>query len=620
MKLATTGARIVLVLRTISTTLRRPPLRRHGASGALAFLTILLHGRPLMAADPVEQVRAHPPPVAGSFGVASGGESFGDHPRLFPLLREAGVGMVRSFPEWPTLEPERGLFTWEAADALVESGRKNQVQVFGVLCYLAPWASSAPLGADHGARTRTFPIKDIEYWREFVEATVARYRNDITYWEVYNEFNSPSFARNATVGDYVGLVKNAYEVAKQANPNCRIGIGCADVDISFLEQVITQGAGGCFDFVNVHPYSLMAAAMGGREPVFLQMGANLRKMLQRTAQRADIELWVSEIGITSTTEPEPEQRQAEAVVKAFLLCQGQGIERVFWFEGRGPAYGPGGDFGLIREDWTRRPAFLALQTMTRLLGGRPARLGWLNLTGRSYGFVFQGASEPVLAMWASSDKGDNVSFISDIKVTDIAGKATAVKAGAALPLTRAPVFVTGLPVRAVTEAKANHDKPFPWLKDYSQAETVSCQMGAANVEKGVMQIELGDGKTVVGLVDGMHVRRTSRFVGSEYMYFDADDSYASVGDNAIEITLTARVVDPERGASCTLTYEAAGGYRDTEESWNLPRTPECHSFAFRLQDANFANNWGWNFRIRMCGSPGDIWVKEVAVKRIGPKR
>ena len=44
------------------------------------------------------------------------------------------------------------------------------------------------------------------------------------------------------------------------------------------------------------------------------------------------------------------------------------------------------------------------------------------------------------------------------------------------------------------------------------------------------------------------------------------------------------------------------------------------TYAFKLTDANFANNWGWNFRIRMCGSPGDIWVKEVSVKRNGAKK
>ena len=257
-----------------------------GAAAARTAASTPPEGQPAPAGRPAES-GGEPCP----FGIASSGESFGDHARLFPLLREAGVGMVRSFPEWPSFQPEKGKWDWSHGDALVESARKSQVQLEGVLCYLAPWASSAAPGeTDHGKRTRTFPIKDMQDWRDYVAGVVARYRKDIQHWEVYNEFNSPGFNRGGTARDYADMVRQAYLVTRKAAPECKIGIGCADVDLSFLEQVITQGAGGCFDFVNVHPYSLMGAAMAGREPVFLGMAANLRKMLAKTCQRPDIRL------------------------------------------------------------------------------------------------------------------------------------------------------------------------------------------------------------------------------------------------------------------------------------------------------------------------------------------
>jgi len=540
-----------------------------------------------------------------------GGESFGDHARLFPLLREAGITMVRSFPEWSGIEPARGTWNWKDSDALVESARKNEIEIFGILCYLAPWASSGG--------TRRFPIRDIRYFGEFVEATLSRYKDEISYWEVYNEFNG-SFAENATVRDYVEMVTTARRAASKANPKAKIGIGCADVDSSFLEQVVEQGAGGAFDFVNVHPYSLLGAAMSGREPVFLRMAANLRKMLEKTGQRSDIELCVSEIGVPSTTDPTREQAQAEAVVKAEILCMAQGIRKVFWFEGRGPSYGKDGDFGLLRRDWSRRPSFTAMQTLSRLLGRRPLSLGWHDPTGRSYGFVFQGEVGPVLIAWAMGEEGDRQRFSGDVKLTELSGKETRLKAGEDLVLTRRPIFVSGLPEAVVAGVRAHADHPFPWLEDFATAESVSCRMGASNVESGLTQNEAGDGKSVVALIDGFHARRTLRDEGSEYLYFDVDDSYASVGDAEVEITVTARAAQPERGASCNLTYEGARGYRETDDVWTVSVSAGWHSHTFKLQDANFANNWGWNFRIRMCGSPGDIWVKEVALKRIGAKR
>ena len=271
----------------------------------------------------------------------------------------------------------------------------------------------------------------------------------------------------------------------------------------------------------------MGAVMNGREPVFLQMAANLRKMLAKTKQRSDNALWVSEIGVASTNEPGAERKQAEAIVKAYVLCLAQDIDRVFWFEGRGPAYGPSGDFGIIRHGWTKRPSFAALRTLSSQLGVRPKRLGWLNLTGQSYGFVFQGSAGPVLVTWAASDKGD---------------------------------------------------KPLPWLKDYGAAEVVSCQIGAADVENGLPRLrEGGDSKTVLGQVDGIHVRRTD-------------------------------------------CYESARGYRLTDQWWTIPADPGWHRYIFHVKDANFANNWGWNFRIDTVSSPDDIWVKEVIVGRVRPSK
>jgi len=540
--------------------------------------------------------------AAGSFGIAPSGESGGELPRILPMLREAGVTMLRAFPEWSGIQPSHGQWNWSASDRLVAMARENEIRLLGIYCYLAPWASSGG--------TRRFPIKDIRYWREYVEGVTARYKDDILHWEVYNEFNSGAFAQNATPKDYAELVRVAWEAAKKANPACKIGMGCASVAVAFLEQTIQAGAGGCFDFVAVHPYELLEVAMSGREPTFLRMAPNLRAMLKKNGQRDDIELWVTEIGYSNRNERE----QAEAVAKAFVLSLAQGIEKVFWFEARGPY-----NLDLIRGDWSKRPSYTALQTMTRLLGPAPKSLGWYNPTGKSYGFVFQGAREPVLVAWAMKEEGDVLTFGGDVNATDLAGDERAVRAGEALRLTRAPVFVTRLPASLVAKARSDGARPMPWLQDYGKAESVSCHTGAENVESGLCLLKWGDGNTVAGLVDGIHVRRTDKARGMNYIYFDVDDSYAAVGDSSIEITVVARAVDPAKRCELDICYESRTGYRNTEKRWTLPSEPGWHERTFSISDANFANTWGWNFRIDVGRSQGDVWVKEVVVKRLGAR-
>jgi len=561
------------------------------------------------------------PPAAGAFNIAGSGETGNTHAELFPYLHDAGVSMVRLFPEWAGIQPEKGRWDWASADALVDSARKNDIQLAGVLAFLTPWASSAPNDPDHGARTRTFPIKNIQYWRDFVRESAARYKNDITYWEVYNEFNSTTFARNATPAHYAELIKESDLEVKKANPNAKIGIGCADVDLSFLENVIRSGASGHFDFLAVHPYSLMDAALAGRESVFLGLGDNLRKLLKKTGQRDNIELWVTEIGTTATNSAESEDRQAAALVKAYTMCLAQGIRKVFWFEGRGPNYG-NGSFGILRQDWSKRPAFLALQTMTGLVDSDPESLGWLDLSPGTFGFVLEGKPDPVLVLWAAEDKGKSVIFEGPVTVTALDGTKEPKEAGSAVELTRTPVFVTGLPEALVARARANAAKPFPWIKDFSENEIASVQMGASNVENGVVQIagEDGDHNTVVELVDGVYARRTDKANRNNYMNFDVSDSYAAIGDKGLEITVVARRSDPAKAAGFVLCYESVTGYHESKNGVVLGPEPAWKEYVFKVDDANFGNSWGWNFRLDVSGSLSDVLVKEVRVKRVGAKR
>jgi hypothetical protein len=204
-------------------------------------------------------------------------------------------------------------------------------------------------------------------------------------------------------------------------------------------------------------------------------------------------------------------------------------------------------------------------------------------------------------------------------VTALSGQSRVLATGTPLALTRTPVFVTGLPATLLETVASHPGAAFPWLKDYSKAEAVSVQMGASNVEDGLVQLEQGDGRTETALVEGLYARRPLRSKGLEYMYFDVDGSYAGVGDSELVITLVVRPVDPSQGAGFNLTYESTKGYRESADAWKATADPGWQTATFHLTDANFANNWGWNFRLRLSGWPGNVWVKQVTVKRIGAK-
>ncbi len=107
-------------------------------------------------------------PPGNPFGIASGAQWAGDYPKFEPMLRDAGIGWLRYFPEWQTLQPKQGEWDWRWADEFVATSKANGLQIAGALLYFAPWASS-------GGDSRTFPVKDMLFWRNYVAGVVKHY-------------------------------------------------------------------------------------------------------------------------------------------------------------------------------------------------------------------------------------------------------------------------------------------------------------------------------------------------------------------------------------------------------------------------------------------------------------
>ena len=557
-------------------------------------------------------------PAANSpWGMAAGAESGAYYARLTPTLRQAGVNWLRLFPEWQNIQPRPGQWNWEASDKLVADARANHLRLLGLWHYFAPWAS-----ADGG--TRKGPIKDLQFWREYVSATVRRYQRDIQYWEVWNEFDGSFYEgrRGADkVKDYADLVVAAYDAAKKIAPDIKIGT-C--VGAGFLDSAIKAGAGNHFDFVSVHPYSNLGAVAEGGEVAYLSLAGNLRQMLAANQQRADIPLWITEFGQTTPIKADPQRdaRQAEMLVKGYLLSLAQGFQRVFWFETRGGSEDGGiTDWGLLRRDWSPRPAYEALKTMTTQLGAEPQYLGCLSLGQGSYGFLFRNQGDDVLAAWAPLGKQSTATLSAEVRVTDLAGQVAALGAGQGLVLSNTPVFIRHLPAELAKQAQANRGQPYPWGGDYAPAQQVSCTLGFSNTEDGLKQVHL---ETTVAMSSGNGApedyRRTD-FRRSDqeghYVYFTVDPLFVPYGTRELQVTVVAKRVAPGQTAGMSLCYESSKGYTGAKGYWTIPEDDQWHEYTWKVSDANFANEWGWNFRCDAIGSPHELLLKQVRVSKVG---
>ena len=540
------------------------------------------------------------------WGVASGAEWFSAYPIFSPILKEAGVHWLRGFYEWQTMQPKQGYWSFDLQDRLVENARTNNIHLIGTFAYFATWASA-------NGGTRRFPIKDIGSWREYVTGMVGRYHTDIKYWEVWNEFNG-SFAENGTPEMYAELVREASVAAKKVDPTAEIGMSVANFDVSFLDAAIKVGAANHFDYICVHPYEKLDALSHDGEPAFLAMAGTLRRMLASNHQSADMPLWITEIGSQAPVIPNQQEDrvQADLLLKAYLLSIASGFQRVFWFEARGPSYGKQTDFGLIRPDMTPRPSYDALKAMIAILGPSPTVVGWLNMGDGGYGFLFDAQGKYVLAAWTPKEHKIDVTFAGDVRVTDLKSDLRVLEAGHTLHLTDAPELIVDIPTALVKEARSNKLKPYPWGADYARLKEVTVRLEAANIEKGIKQInpettlpESSWRRTDISRPDGE----------GHYIYFQVDPQFLPYGAKRIQITATVRRLLTDKAAGFSINYESQKGYVNTSY-FNIPQDSGWHEISWNVSDANFVGAWGWNFRLNAISSPNDFLIKEVRVKNI----
>ncbi len=533
------------------------------------------------------------------WGVSTGAEGLSAYPVFNPMLKQAGARWFRHSYEWQTVQPKHGQWNFALTDRLVENARANGIHLTGFFGYFAPWAS-----ADGG--TRRFPIKDIQFWRDYVRGMVERYHSDIKYWEIWNEFDG-GFAEGGTPEMYAELVREASLAAKAVDRTAKIGMSVANFDVRFLDVAIKAGAANYFDYICVHPYEMLGGLSDGREPSFLNMTATLRKTLAANHQPVDIPLWITEIGSGAPLRRDDalDQTQASLLAKAYLLSIAAGFERMFWFEARGP------DFGLIRPDMTRRPSYDALKVLTTTLGPEPAPAGWLDLGEGSYGFVFDAGEKAVLAAWARAKREIRFTFDTDVRLSSLTGESAVLPAGKSLTLTATPVLITGLPAVLVEKARAQKAKPYPWAVDYSSTVLATALLRAENVEHGVKQVNLDT------TAADTHWRRTdfSRPGGEgHYVYFWVDPEFVPFGTKTIEITAVVRRIAPDQVAGMIIDYESSRGYVRSSYR-NIPEGDAWQEISWKVEDANFIGAWGWNFRLNAISSPHEFLVKEVKVRK-----
>lgn len=219
---------------------------------------------------------------------------------LVARAAEIGVKWTRLGASWNEIEKVKGQYSWEETDKAFAVALKNGITPFitigrGNELYSKLTTYDDPKLAEiYGYRPEP-PIKDpvaMQAFLNFVRATVERYKNEIDYWEVWNEPNHRNYWGATPDGkEYGRLLVETAKLIKELDPGCKvIGGSMAGIHPDFAEDFLSVGADKLIDIISYHNYGAVP-----EERVYAAI--ELWEVINK--YNPNIELWQGECGYPS---------------------------------------------------------------------------------------------------------------------------------------------------------------------------------------------------------------------------------------------------------------------------------------------------------------------------------
>lgn len=273
--------------------------------------------------------------------------SLAEMDRAAGLAAAAGVKWSREEFQWHRLEPVEGQYDWSFYDNMVATAQRHGISVYGLLAYWTGWSKS-------------YTEEGCDQYCRWAKAVVSRYRDRIHHWEIWNEPNI--FFWSGPKDLYPKLLAKAYAAIKEVDPTATV-LGCstAGIDNAFIQRCVDAKAP--FDVLTVHPYRGSLAEAG-----FIQ---ELRTASKLAGNKP---VWITEMGWpTHLLGGVTESDQARLLARCYLSAVGSGaVPNMSWYnyrdDGTDALYNEA-KFGVIRRDFSPKPAYRALTTIAQTLAG-----------------------------------------------------------------------------------------------------------------------------------------------------------------------------------------------------------------------------------------------------------
>jgi hypothetical protein len=293
------------------------------------------------------------------------------------MIAAAGFRVVRMDFGWAGIERKKGEYDWAAYDELTGNLEKRGIQPYYILDYSNPLyeeavvSKNAITGKEQKDLASPQRPESLATFARWAATAAKRYAGRRIIWEIWNEPNITFWKPRPNVQQYTALALATLKAIREADPNAIVaGPATSEVPLPFLEEFFKSGVLEDLDAVSVHPYRSY------KKPpeTVVDEYKKLRALIERyaPAKKRNMPILSGEWGYASHTKGVSVQTQANFIVRQQLANLLAGVPVSIWYDWKNDGTDSAErehNFGTVTQNLEPKPAYIALQSMTRELAG-----------------------------------------------------------------------------------------------------------------------------------------------------------------------------------------------------------------------------------------------------------
>jgi len=418
-----------------------------GIVGAIDFDDVYAVSSTQFDLDPAAALVPAPPGSGNLLSRMGVNIAFTSDDRALAIAQAAGFSWVRADLDWDGVETTPNVYDWSAYDQLISSLQSRGMKALFILDYGNTNYTGDPM-------LPPITTDQITAFGNFAQAAAQHFAGTGARFEVWNEPDIAGFwGSSPNPAQYSALASTAISRIHQGDPAAVVTTGgTANFNESYTNSFLKTGGGNGANAIGVHPYNIQNPSQD-----FMDHLVALRSLVSQYLSPAP-PIWDTEWGFSSTdyspdgngAEPTARFIQSTKVAERILASCAVGSPIYIYYDLGDDDADPTdryGNFGLIANDYSTKPALVAVQALAAVARNRTFVGMVPTAPSNLVAMRFDGATDRVYAMWNYAPTSTvTVTLPTNATVTDLYGSPmTLQKVGGRLAMTveegAGPVYI-----------------------------------------------------------------------------------------------------------------------------------------------------------------------------------